>query len=146
MSRRRTLTAEQEGSASVELAVLTPVLLLVLALAVAAGRIVTAEAGVDQAATAAARAASLARTPAEAQTTAASTGGQMLTQQGLSCAEHAVTIDTSGLTTSASQPGQVTAHVTCTATLGSLLVPGLPGTKVLTSSFSSPVDPYRTRA
>jgi Flp pilus assembly protein TadG len=146
MSRRRTPTAEQEGSASVELAVLTPVLLVVLAVAVAAGRIVTAEAAVDQAATAAARAASLARTPAEAQTTAASTGGQMLTQQGMSCAEHAVGVDTSGLTTSAGQAGQVTAHVTCTVTLASLLVPGLPGRKTLSESFTSPVDPFRTKA
>jgi hypothetical protein len=36
--------------------------------------------------------------------------------------------------------------VTCTVRLADLLVPGLPGSRTLTSTFVSPLDPYRSRA
>jgi hypothetical protein len=36
--------------------------------------------------------------------------------------------------------------VTCTVSLSDLLVPGIPGSRRLTARFTSPLDPYRSRA
>jgi hypothetical protein len=44
------------------------------------------------------------------------------------------------------QPGQVTATVTCTVRLSDLTaVPGMPGSRTLTATFVSALDPYRAR-
>jgi hypothetical protein len=43
------------------------------------------------------------------------------------------------------QPAEISAHVVCIVRLSSILVPGLPGSIRLTSNFSSPLDPYRSR-
>lgn len=144
--RCRPLGAWSQGSASVELALLAPVLLIVFSLVIAAGRLVTAEGAVDQAATAAARAASLAATPTQAITAAHATAGEVLTQQGLPCTNPHVTVDTAGLQTPVGTPGTVTTHLACTVSFSSLLLPGFPGATTLTGSFSSPVDPDRAKA
>jgi Flp pilus assembly protein TadG len=138
--------AWSQGSSSVELAVLAPVLLLVFAVVIAAGRLVTAQGAVDQAATAAARAASLATTPAQGTTTAQSTAGDVLTQQGLPCTRPNVTVDTAGLTTPVGTPGTVTARIACTVSFSSLLLPGFPGATTLSGEFSSPIDPDKARS
>jgi hypothetical protein len=39
----------------------------------------------------------------------------------------------------------VSATVTCTVSLSDLLVPGLPGSRTLTATFTSPLDPFRER-
>ncbi|QIZ37900.1 TadE/TadG family type IV pilus assembly protein [Saccharopolyspora sp. ASAGF58] len=138
---------DEEGSASVELAVLTPVVLLVLVLMVAGGRIVTAHTALEHAATAAARAASLARTPTAAHAAAVGTGTRVLGDQHLPCTDIQHTLDTSGFGTRPGQAGVVTIRVRCTVTLSDLTsLPGLPGTVGLDAASSSPVDPYRTRS
>ncbi|GAA4869945.1 TadE/TadG family type IV pilus assembly protein [Saccharopolyspora cebuensis] len=135
-----------EGSASVELAVLTPVVLAVLALMVAAGRIVTAHAALDTATAAAARATSLARTAPAAHTTASTVATQTVHDQGLHCQHTQLAVDTSGLTTPVGQTGTVSVDLTCTVALADLALPGMPGTVDLHSAFASPVDPYRGRS
>ena len=67
-ARPRALRPEsrERGSAAAELVLVTPFLILLLLFAVAAGRLVQARLDVDSAAQQAARAASLARTPAAA--------------------------------------------------------------------------------
>lgn len=131
------------GSTAVELAVLAPLVLLVLGLMVAGGRIVTAQAHVNEAATTAARAATLARSPSAAQQSARRTADQALTQQGLHCQPAEIQADTSRFTATLGQAGQVRVTTTCIVSLSDLLVPGLPGTVRLPAEFSSPVDPFR---
>ena len=133
-----------DGSATVELAVITPLVLLVLALLVAGGRMVTAHASLDAASTAAARAASLARTPAAATSAAQSTGAATLHQHGVSCHDTSLHADTAALTTAPGVGGQVTVTSHCSVALADLLVPGLPGSVPLTSEASSPLDPFRS--
>lgn len=130
------------GSASVELAVLCPAILLVLLLAIGAGRIASAREAVDHVATAAARAASLARTPGTAQAAASTTAQLVLTERGLDCRSHTISVDTSGFVSSPSRPGIVRVNVSCSVPLADLgLVFG--GTARIRSSFASPVDPFR---
>lgn len=136
--------SSDRGSATVELAVITPLVLLVLALLVAGGRMVTAHASLDAASTAAARAASLARSPAAATSAAQSTDAATLNQRGVSCHDHALQADTAALTTAPGVGGQVTVTSHCSVALADLLVPGLPGSVPLTSQAASPLDPFRS--
>ncbi|MGW1680087.1 TadE/TadG family type IV pilus assembly protein [Saccharopolyspora sp. NPDC002376] len=133
------------GSACVELAVLTPMLLMILVLGIAVGRTVTAGLAVEHAATAAARAASLARTPTAAHAAATRVGTQMLAEQELSCSGIGVSADTSRFGT-AGLPGTVTVTLRCTVPLADLTgLPGLPASVPLQAAFTSPVDAFRSR-
>ncbi len=136
--------ASERGSATVELAVLTPLVLLVLALLIAGGRIVTAHSNLDAATTAAARAASLARTPAAATSAAHATGAATLAQHGLNCHDTSLQPDTVALATGPGVGGQVTVTSRCSVALADLLAPGLPGRLPLASQAASPLDPYRS--
>ncbi|MGW5643672.1 TadE/TadG family type IV pilus assembly protein [Saccharopolyspora sp. NPDC003762] len=134
------------GSASVELAVLTPMLLALLVLVIAAGRVVSADNALEHATTAATRSASLARTPTAAHTAAADTGTHAMAEQHLACAGTRLHVDTS-MFNRAGQPGHVTVTLSCAVALSDLTgLPGLPGAVALEARFASPVDPYRTRS
>ena len=148
MTTTHTLHTQQNdrerGSTAVELAVLAPMVLLVLGLMVAGGRIVTAHAHVNQAAETAARAATLARSPSAAQAAATRTGQHSLSQQGVHCHPTQVQTDTSRFTAPLGHVGQVQVTTTCTVNLADLLVvPGLPGTVRIPAEFASPTDPFR---
>lgn len=135
-----------DGNVVVELAPVALVIIAFIALAIAAGRIVLARMAVQSAARDAARQASISRTPAAAQAAATRSARAALRADGLGCAP-AVTIDTAGFAVPAGQPSQVSATVTCTVRLAGLTaVPGIPGSRTLTASFSSPLDPYRARS
>lgn len=135
----------EEGSFTLELAVLAPALLLLLAFIVAAGRVALAGASIDGIARDAARAASLARTPTAALAAAQATAAQTATSQNIDCTHLAVSMDAAGFRAPLGTPAAVVVHVSCTAPLGDLALPGLPGAKTLTASFTSPLDPYRAR-
>src|SRR5438046_3178070 len=98
MTRRPHHTAyrDDRGSAAIEAAILAPPLLALLALAILGGRIETAGGAIESAAHDAARAASISRTAAAAQTQAQTAAAATLNQQGLHCARLAVTVNTSG--------------------------------------------------
>ncbi len=149
MSRQRRWAARlggpEEGSAAIEMAVLTPGLLLLLALIVAAGRVETAGGAVETAAHSAARAASLARTEAAGQSAARTAAAASLTGQHLSCSRLTVTVNTAGLSAPLGRQGQVSAAVACQVGLSDLLIPGLPGSVTQSRTFVSAVDPYRGR-
>jgi len=136
----------EDGSVTLELAILTPALLMLLGLVVVAGRIEVASAAVDQASAAAAREASLARTPSAARAAAARAATANLAAQNLHCTDVRVAVDTAGFAVPVGSPAQVTARVTCTLSTGDLSVPGMPGTRTITSSSQSSLDTYRGRA
>lgn len=137
--------SRDDGSAAVEFAVLTPVVLLVGLVVVAAARLVTAHAAVEHAAEAASRAASLARSAAAAQRVATDTGTRTVADQGFACRQTDVALDSRALTAPPGNPGLVAVRMRCTVALADLAVPGLPGAVPITSDFASPVDPFRTR-
>lgn len=138
MSRRAALG--QSGSATVELVLLTPLLVLLALVAVAFGRATDARLRVEDAAHDAARAASLAYTPDEAERAARQAATAALPHD-LGCTRHTVHLIHDGL-----EPGTtVTAEVACHASLAGLSATGLPGTLTLHAASTSPVDTYRSR-
>ncbi|RBY97571.1 pilus assembly protein TadE [Blastococcus sp. TF02-8] len=137
--------ATERGSVSVELALLAPALLLLLAFAVVAGRTQIAEGAVQEAARAAAREASLARDAATAATLAGAQAERTLTAQDLRCEDTTVDVDTAGFQAPLGQPGDVSVSITCVVGMADLLAPGLPGSVTVEALFISPIDAYRER-
>jgi Flp pilus assembly protein TadG len=135
--RRR--ASRDRGSAAAELVLITPVLILLLLFAVAAGRLVQARLEVDSAARQAARAASLARDPATAAAAAVATAQAALAGQGITCSPVSVSPDTGNFTPG----GQVSVQVSCTIHLSDLALLHIPGAETLSSTFTSPIDVYR---
>ncbi|GHJ35442.1 TadE/TadG family type IV pilus assembly protein [Streptomyces sp. TS71-3] len=137
--RRRSLVHAEKGSASVELVLVTPLLVLLLLVVVALGRLADARLIVGDAAHQAARAASLARTEGEARVQAQLVVSTALDQAGASCARLRLQVVTAGLAPGAS----VTARVSCTADLGDLTRTGIPGRITLEETAISVVDTFR---
>jgi Flp pilus assembly protein TadG len=135
-----------DGVIALETAVMAVAFIALLGLLVAAGRVMLARGVADSAAHAAAREASLALTPATAQQAADDAARTSMQDSGLRCASTNVSVNTSGLTAPLGQAATVTATVACTVALSDIALPGLPGSKTLTSTFTSAVDPYRSRA
>jgi Flp pilus assembly protein TadG len=130
--------AREDGSAAVELALATPVLVLMLLFVVAAGRLVWARQQVDSAARQAARTASTARSPQAAARAATGTAGAALSGSHPSCQAFQIDVDTSAF-----RPGeQVTVDVTCAVALSDLTMLGMPGTRRISARFSVPVDRF----
>jgi Flp pilus assembly protein TadG len=140
--RRR--AAGDRGSLTLEMVVLAPGLLLLISFAIFVGRVTTAGQAVEQAAAAAARTASIARTAGAAQFTATEAARTTLTQQNIACASTTVTVDTSGFTRPVGTAATITTTVTCVLDLSSL-GPGIPGTRTLSGTSVSPLDTYRAR-
>lgn len=125
---------------------MAPALLALLALTVLAGRVVLAGGTVEQVAAAGARAASLARGPAEAHTAAESAIRDAVGEQHLQCQSITVTVDTAGFATPLGQPASVTVAVSCQVRLADLTLPGAPGSRTVSAHAVSPLDPFRGRA
>jgi Flp pilus assembly protein TadG len=136
----------ERGSATLELVVWAPGLLLLLGLLAVAGRVTTAQGAVEQAAVDAARTASIARTPGEARTDAHATAGATLSGSALHCTTLTVAVDTRGFAVPVGQPATVTTTVRCPLRLADLAIPGLPGSRTVTARASSPLDTFRERA
>lgn len=133
------------GSISLELAICAPVLIGMLALVGIFGRTAMATSHVDGAAFSAARAASIQRSEPEAQDAADSAARDYLDQQGMSCQDVTVTVDTSGFAAPVGTPSQVSVDVSCRVPLSDLaaLVPA--NDRTFTGEAVSPIDRYRGR-
>jgi Flp pilus assembly protein TadG len=133
------------GNAALELVILAPVLLGLVGLVIAAGRISIAQGSVDAAARDAARQASIALTPTAARAAGDASARAALRRDGLDCAP-SVMISTGQFSSiPVGQPASVSATVSCTVSLANLALPGLPGSERLRASFVSPLDIYRSR-
>ncbi|MFZ0157565.1 MAG: TadE/TadG family type IV pilus assembly protein [Kineosporiaceae bacterium] len=137
--------SSDRGSATVELVILAPTLLLFLLLAIYAGRVAMARQSVHAAAADAARSASIARTQAAAAGNARAVADATLAAEGLRCVDTQVDLDTAAFTAPIGTPGTVAATVTCTVDLTDLTLPGVPGSRRLTATVTSPLDTYRER-
>lgn len=130
----------QRGSATVELAILAPVLVLLLLFVVMVGRLVLARQEVDAAAADAARAASVAQSARAATQAASDAASRDLSGDGVTCSPFAASVDTSHFVPG----GDVTVEVRCTASLSGLSLLRLPGSQTLVSSSVAPIDLYRS--
>lgn len=144
LSIRRFLRNER-GNMAVEVVILAPILTLFIAFLVVAGRSSHADNSTQTAAMSAARAASLSRDAATATSNAEDAARRSMAVSGIECSNLRVLIDPSGLNVPIGTTGIVSATVTCTVDLTDVTLPGIPGTKDLTSSADSPVDAYRAR-
>ena len=125
--------AGERGSMSVEMIVLVPVLLLIVMIAVAGGRLVSAEGMVQAAARDAARAASIERSAGEADAAAR----RSLAAADTANAQCSGGVDVGGF----GRGGTVTA--TGRVELSDLGLVFLPGATTVTASSTAPVDTWR---
>jgi len=139
MTTRPQRRRSEDGSATTELVLLTPVLVLMLLFVVALGRLASARSDVDAAARDAARAASDARSVSTARRDGESAARASLREGGVTCRTLNVAIDSNDFRAD----GTVTAHVSCRVALGDLTQLGLPGQRTISSTFTAPVDRYR---
>ena len=135
----------QRGTSATELSVLAPLLMVFIGALIFAGRYSGASGGVADAATAAARAASLQRTAAAATVQARDVAGDILASQNLRCLETDVVADVAQFSRPPGMPARTEVTVRCRVDLAEL-VPGMPGSTVLTQSASSALDTYRGRS
>jgi Flp pilus assembly protein TadG len=131
--------ADRGAFAALELVILFPFILVMIALVAAFGRVERGRQLVDQAAQAASRAGSLASTPYTASSAAQNAAAETLRDGGLSCANMTVTLDTSQFRSG----GKVVARVSCVADLSGLTMAGVPGSVTLNANSTSPLDRYR---
>jgi Flp pilus assembly protein TadG len=138
------------GSASVEVAILTPAFLLLIVVAAVVGRVAIAQNAIDLAAHDAARAASISRTAAAAHTAATAAAGDTLAQQGLLCDPLDVDVDVTDFATDPGQPADpgnppvVTVDVSCVVSLVDLPMLDVDDVTVA-ATHTSPLDFYRGR-
>ncbi len=133
------------GSATLELAIAAPVLLLLITLVIVAGRVAQAHQVVEAAAGEAARAATAAGGVASARAQADAAVAAALDSAGLACQSTSTQVDTSQWALPVGRPARVTATVTCQVRLSDLAMPGLPGSRLVTGSAGSALDTYRFR-
>ena len=128
------------GSLTVELVVLTPVVVMFALATLAFGRLSQARQQVVEAAQAGAQAAAIGSDATDAQQaarTAASTG---ILASDHTCANPQISTNVDHFVPG----GYVVVEVTCHVELSDLLVPGLPGATTVQASSTAPLDPYRS--
>lgn len=145
MNRIRRLLGREEGSTAAEFVLFAPFILAFVLVVIAFGRIALTELSIKSATGAAAREASLSSTSEQAQIGAREMAEAALANAGVSCTSLTVVIDSSGINAPLGVVGTVSATVTCTLDLSDIALPGLPGTRVVTVTERSPVDPYKER-
>ena len=132
--------SDEKGSLTVELVVLTPVLLLVLLVVVAFGRVAEVRQQVVEAARAGAEAASVQPDAPGAQIQAEIDASVGTTGPIGTCGDRSVITDISHF----HPGGYVRVTVACRVPLADLAVPGMPGATTVQASSKAPIDPYRS--
>jgi Flp pilus assembly protein TadG len=127
------------GSASLELVLLTPLLLVLLLLVVLVGRYAQARADVDSAARDAARAGSLARSSAAAVDAAEEAAERRLAARDIVCTDLVVDLGD----TDFRPGGEVKVTVSCAVDLSDLTGLGVPSSVTFDATFSEPIDVFR---
>lgn len=122
---------------------LLPVGILLIAMLVIGARIALASNRISGVAGIAARDASLARSAAAAQQIAVASATEALTSQNLHCTDVQVHVDTSGFGAVPGSAAFITVNVSCTVDLSDIGVAGLPGSRTLHDTATSPLDPAR---
>lgn len=143
--RSGTGTRSSRGSAAIEVAIGAPAFALFVGLIIFGGRTATIHQALQSAAADAAREASLARDAITAEIDARTAATQSIADQNIGCTAIDVRVDTSDFTKQPGVPGSVEVRVSCRLDLSDLSVPGVPGSRVLHATMSSPIDAWRQR-
>ena len=136
---------DERGSAAIEAAIGLPAFILFVGLIIAGGRLAVAHQALQSAAADAARTASISREAGEADSAARREATTSLNNQNLRCRSTQVSVDTSGFRVPTGQPADVTVTLTCRVDLADLSVPGVPGSRLIRATMSSPIDTWRER-
>lgn len=136
---------DERGSASIEAAIGVPAFALFVGLIILGGRTATTHEALQSAAADAARSASLARNADIARADAREAATASIINQKIGCSAVDVAVDTSDFNKQPGVPGSVSVTVACRLDLSDLAVPGVPGSRVLRSTMSSPIDTWRER-
>ena len=136
---------EERGSASLEAVIGVPAFALFVALIIMGGRTATAHQALESAAADAARSASLARSAPAAAESARQAARTSLANQDLSCTDVDVSVDVEAFTQAVGRDASVDVTVACRLDLSDLSIPGVPGSRLLRASMSSPLDTWRER-
>ncbi len=135
---RRLTEVPDAGASTAEMALLTPLLVMFLLFVVLCGRLAAAQIDVDAAASSGARSGSIARSQGAAVAGAKRTALESLAARGVTCQSTDVQVNTGGL-----RPGgAVTVTVSCRVRLSDLVMLGVPGSRVVESSATSPIDEW----
>lgn len=136
---------DERGSLSLEFVLLVPALVLLFGVMVGGARTWIARSGVEQVAAAAARGASLERTPGDAEASARHLAAAQVAVGGMRCARFSVVVEARALDLPAGTPGEVSATVVCAVPLADVLVPGWPGSVEVRATATAVADSYRER-
>lgn len=145
MSVYSSLWRGQRGNQAVGLVFIVPLVLMIIGVVWIAGRYASADGGVQAAANAAARDASLARTKAGARSAANAAADRVLNQYGNTCVDKRISVDVSGFSAGLGQPASTRVSVSCTIANNAAIAPGFPGHKTFVQTASSPIDQFRER-
>jgi len=138
--QRRYGTSGENGSLTVELVVLTPVVVMFVLVTVAFGRFELAREQVVGAARAGAEAAAVVPSAADAQSAAFAAAAPVVANQAHTCTQLNVVTDTEHFVPG----GYVGVAVSCQIDFSDLLIPGFPGHVVVHADVNAPIDPYRS--
>lgn len=130
---------------ALETVILAPAMVAFVALIVFGAQVSLAQQAVQVAANDAARSASIERTQGAAQASSHRSATASLTSQDVDCTNVRVNVDASGFATALGESATVGASVTCTVSMGSLSMLGIPGHMDISREASSPIDSYRER-
>lgn len=136
---------DERGSAAIEVAIGVPAFALFVGLIIFGGRTATTNEALQSAAADGARSASLARNAESARSAAREAATSSITNQQIGCSAIDVAVDTSDFNKQPGVPGSVSVTVSCRLDLSDLAVPGVPGSRVMHVSMSSPIDTWRER-
>ncbi len=141
---RRTTRCGRGHAVALEAAIILPALILMVALIIALARIALAEQAVGAAASQAARAASLERSPQTGRRAAEAAVEAALVDADIGCGSRIVVVDAAGLSAPLGTPSSVSVAVTCVISYD-VSIPGFAGTTRVAVTRSSPVDTHRSR-
>lgn len=136
----------ERGSAAIEAAIGLPAFVLLVGLILCGGHYANAHQSLQSAAAEAARTASIARDAHTARTDATAAATSSLASQGIPCHQVDVDVDTADFAKQPGQPGTVTVTISCVLDLSDLALPGVPGSRKLGATMSSPIDTWRQGA
>ena len=136
---------DERGSAAIEAAIGVPAFALFVGLIIFGGRTATTHEALQSAAADAARSASLARDAEVARADAREAATFSVTTQKIGCSAIEVDVDTSDFNKQPGIPGSVNVTVSCRLDLSDLAIPGVPGSRVMRATMSSPIDTWRER-
>ncbi len=136
---------DERGSASIEAVIAVPAFVLFVGLIIFGGRTATTHQSVESAAAESARAASIERTASSARSAARGAATTSLSNQGVHCVDIDVSVDASQFTRTVGEAAVVSVTVRCRLDLSDLSVPGVPGSRVIEATMTSPIDTWRER-